>query len=350
MESTFADRFISARKMAGMSLQELADSLGDVSKQALHQYEQGKARPDSERLIRIAQVLGVRVNYFFRSERVILQNVEFRKRVKLTKTEEEKVREQTIDFLERYHELESLLDAQITFENPIEGTIINSFEDIDPASERLRDAWKLGRDSIGNVIETLEDRGIKVFQVSANESFDGLSAVGNDSLVIVVNTIFDVVRQRFTTLHELAHCVLRFNPDIPEKQVEKLCHAFAGAFLLPKETFIEEMTVRRRYISLAELVQVKEQYGVSIQAIMARAKALDIISDSSYQDFSILFSKLGYRKNEPGRYTGQEKALRFKQLLYRAAAEEIISMSKAAALNNQKLAEFRQELTGLTHG
>jgi Zn-dependent peptidase ImmA (M78 family)/DNA-binding XRE family transcriptional regulator len=350
MESTFADRFISARKIAGMSLQELADGLGDVSKQALHQYEQGKAKPDSERLLRIAQVLGVRVNYFFRSERVVLQNVEFRKRVKLTKTEEEKVREQTIDFLERYHELESLLDAQIKFENPTEGTVINSFEDIDSAAERLRDAWKLGRDSIGNVIETLEDRGIKVFQVSANDSFDGLSAIGNDSLVIVVNTVFDVVRQRFTTLHELAHCVLRFNPDIPEKQVEKLCHAFAGAFLLPKETFIEEMTVRRRYISLAELVQVKEQYGVSIQAIMARAKALGIISDSGYQDFSILFSKLGYRKNEPGRYTGQEKALRFKQLLYRAAAEEIISMSKAAALNNQKLAEFRQELTGLTHG
>jgi hypothetical protein len=51
---------------------------------------------------------------------------------------------------------------------------------------------------------------------------------------------------------------------------------------------------------------------------------------------------LGYRKNEPGEYTGTEKSLRFQQLLYRAAAEEVISLSKAASLNNQSLSQFRK--------
>jgi len=49
-------------------------------------------------------------------------------------------------------------------------------------------------------------------------------------------------------------------------------------------------------------------------------------------------------KKEPEQYDfqGEEKSNRFLQLLLRAVAEEAISLSKAAALNNQKLAEFRQ--------
>jgi predicted HTH domain antitoxin len=48
--------------------------------------------------------------------------------------------------------------------------------------------------------------------------------------------------------------------------------------------------------------------------------------------------------NEPVEYIGEEKSNRFEQLLFRALAEELISMSKAAALNNQSMAEFRGKL------
>jgi hypothetical protein len=48
-----------------------------------------------------------------------------------------------------------------------------------------------------------------------------------------------------------------------------------------------------------------------------------------------------------GYYHGTEKSNRFKQLLYRAAAEEVISMSKAANLANVKLAAFRDDFMAL---
>ena len=57
----------------------------------------------------------------------------------------------------------------------------------------------------------------------------------------------------------------------------------------------------------------------------------------------VYFSMQGYKKREPGEYKAQ-KSNRFKQLIYRAVAEEIISSSKAAALDNKKLAEFGDEL------
>jgi hypothetical protein len=46
---------------------------------------------------------------------------------------------------------------------------------------------------------------------------------------------------------------------------------------------------------------------------------------------------------ELGDYKGIERSDRFSQLVYRAAAEEVISLSKAANMFNQKLADFREQ-------
>ena len=49
-----------------MSLQKLADALGNVvTRQALNKYEQGKMKPDSSLLIRLSEILGVPVDYFY---------------------------------------------------------------------------------------------------------------------------------------------------------------------------------------------------------------------------------------------------------------------------------------------
>lgn len=343
MENQFGSRLSGARRMAGLSLQQLSDQLGNVvTKQSLNKYEQGVMKPDSELLIKIANTLGVTVDYFFREHSVELVGVEFRKKSKLTKTQETSVKEKTIDFLERYFELENILAVSSNFVNPLSDNTISNAQDIEDKSLELRSAWELGLNPISNVIEMLEDNNIKVFEIEAPDSFDGLSAHVNGKPIIVVNKNFDLVRRRFTALHELAHIILNFDSSIDEKQIEKYCHAFAGAFLIPKKRFLEEFTRHRIHISLEELKHVKSYYGISMQAIMARAKNLNVISDLVYKDFSINFSMMGYRKNEPGNYTGIEDSMRFKQLLYRAAAEEMISLSKAASLNNQNLSQFRK--------
>jgi Zn-dependent peptidase ImmA (M78 family)/DNA-binding XRE family transcriptional regulator len=343
MKNQFGIRLASARKMAGMSLQQLSDDLDSVvTKQSLNKYEQDVMKPDSELLIKIASVLNVTIDYFFRETEVKLEGIEFRKKVKLSKTEEESIKQKTIDFLERYFELENLLNLKSDFRNPLKRNKVKTLEDIEEYATELRRVWELGLNPIVNVVEMLEDKHIKVFEIEAPDSFDGLSAYVNEIPVIVINKNFDVVRRRFTALHELAHILLDFDKSIEEKGLEKLCHAFAGAFLIPKKSFIEEFTVQRNHISLEELKHIKSYYGISMQATMARAKNLNIINDYVYKNFSIHFNMLGYRKNEPGEYTGTEKSLRFQQLLYRAAAEEVISLSKAASLNNQNLSQFRK--------
>ncbi len=48
-----------------------------------------------------------------------------------------------------------------------------------------------------------------------------------------------------------------------------------------------------------------------------------------------------------GEYKDVEHSSRFKQLLYRAAEEEVIFMSKAASLANIKLAQLRDEFMAI---
>jgi Zn-dependent peptidase ImmA (M78 family) len=89
----------------------------------------------------------------------------------------------------------------------------------------------------------------------------------------------------------------------------------------------------RRTVAIPELLQIKSKYGISMQAILWRAHALEILSDAGYDTLLREFGSRGWRKNEPGECLGIERPVRFKRLLYRALSEDAISLSKAAALS-----------------
>jgi predicted HTH domain antitoxin len=81
-----------------------------------------------------------------------------------------------------------------------------------------------------------------------------------------------------------------------------------------------------------------------MQAVVMRAKACNIITDNYTRQFFFMMNQMNWKVDEPVQYEGKEESNRFDQLIYRALAEEQISMSKAASLKNQKLAEFRNEI------
>ena len=251
------------------------------------------------------------------------------------------------DELGRYLELEQILGIETKFENPIQNITIRSQADIELAAETLRGEWGLGTGALSNVIELLEDHHVKVLGIDSTEEFDGFCTWvnGKNIPLIVLNKakLSEVPdRKRFTALHELAHLLLDVN-HLPEKEKEKFCHAFATAMLIPGDTLKKELGGNRSKLSFQELAAIKQQYGISMQAIVYRAKDLQLISENYLRQFYIVFNQLGYLQQEPVDYIGEEQSNRFSQLLFRALAEEFISISKAASLKNQKLAEFRKE-------
>lgn len=342
----FAQRLTQARKMRGLSLRDLEVHLGGtVSHAALHKYERGQMLPSSDVLVNLASALKQNPDFFFRAPTISLSKIAFRKRSALGIRKEEGLRETAADFFERYLEVEQLLAVDADFLNPLENRVIHNPEDIEPAALRLREAWELGLDALSNVVEMLENHQIKVYELDAEDTFDGFSGWAGSIPVVVLNQKFPLVRKRLTALHELAHLLLTFEKGRFDKnQVEKLCHAFAGAMLIPEEVFRQRMGGKRSSITVNELADMKADYGISIAAIMARARQLGLIAESLYKTFCIEFRKRGWHKDEPGEYIGIEHSNRFEQLLFRAVSTDAISMTKAAHLAGQPLATFRASL------
>jgi Zn-dependent peptidase ImmA (M78 family)/DNA-binding XRE family transcriptional regulator len=347
MINKFGERLRSARKMAGMSMEALAQATGAmVSKQAIGKYEMGQINPSSDVLLALAKALGVKVDYFFRSSQFTISGLAFRKKAKLSRKEEDRIKYQTIDFLQKYIEIEKILNLSHTADKPlIRRKKIRNHQDIEQAAADIRQSWNLGEAPIQQLTEMLEDKGFKIFEVETSDNFVGLSgyAEGMDIPVIAVFKEGDCVRKRFTIAHELAHLLFDFT-DCENDDHEKLCHAFAGALLLPQKVIREEFGGERKKLTEWELKKLKGIYGISMQAIMARARVLGLVSENTYRMFQIYVSKNGWRKNEPGKYSGMEKANRFKQLVLQASAEQIVSYSKGAELLNMTLAEFYREV------
>lgn len=348
-KAVFAQRIKNARVMRNLSLDALCLKMDNiVSKQSISKYEKGVMMPESKVLVSLAKALEVNLDYLFRPLSSITK-VEFRKKSTLGAKKKEQVKEIVRDIAERYITIEEMLDINIKFLNPIKDIVIEQGDDVEHAVRELRKGWWTGLRNLTNVVELLEDKGIKVFQVDFDDRFEGLTAWINENEfpVIVINKNMTIERIRFTAMHELGHLVLNISDSVSEKEKEKICHRFANAMLLPKEALEEEVGLKRKNIALPELISIREQYGISISATLMRMRDLGIINPSYYKHFYINTLSKNRKETGLGKYNGIEESNRFPMLLNRAVAEDVISMSRAAELSNVKLSTFREKYLSL---
>lgn len=347
----FARRLLQARTMRDLSLRALeAAILGAVSHNALAKYERGEMMPGSETLIALGEALAQPVDFFFRPFRVEVNEVRFRKKAKLGVGRQRAIRELAADYVERYREAEELAGDVRQFVKPLAGRKVSTIAEAEGAASALRKEWSLGQDPLPNVFELMENKGIKVLELpDEDRDFDGLSADTEVGPVVVIAAHLNknLPRKRMTEVHELGHVAVPLADGVDEKTEEKLMAAFAGAFLLPAETFTEAFGKKRHKLAVAELVEMKAHFGASIMAIMRRALSLNLITESTYKSFCVITSQWGWRsRGEPGdeRYAGCESDGRFRQLVRRAVAEEVISLSKGASLLGEPLSAVRKDL------
>lgn len=356
------DRLRRARLMAGHSLRSLADEIeGEVSHTMLQKFEAGEVCPDSKLLARLGQALHVRPDFFFKTDTLKLATVEYRSQLtKLGTKGRQRLEEQAYDFFERYLEIENILALPMAEFKQVNLSAVDKDElgdAIEEEADKLRKKWQLGMNPIPNVHSMLENRGVKVRILPHEEGFDGFSAFadGGDQRVPVIalsehwlrGDEQDLPRFRFTALHELAHLYLILPDNLSHKEKENYCHRFAGAFLIPRKAFEQAFGVNRVKIALAELCAIKAEWGISIAAIMARANNLGLVTAGRYKTYCIVAAKNGWRTKDPGKWIGEEESRRFKPLVLRALAQELITTSKAAGLLGISLPELGEEFTPL---
>lgn len=320
-KAIFAERFKSARLMNGFSLQDLADALGGtLSRQALHRYEKGEVIPDAEKINMLSKALNISPDYFFRTTKVEFSDIEYRKLNRMPQKDVAIINETTKEYLSRYLELEEIIGLPHSFDNPLKDFgKVTTYEQVNDAANLLREKWSLGTGPIFNIVELLEDKNIKVVKLNVDEDFDGLQTFVNKIIPVVAyneRKANKPDRIRFTLLHELAHLLLNLE-ECNERQKETLCHQFAGAMLLPEATIKAELGNHRNKLSTLELGNIKKQYGISMQAIVMRAKVCGIINDNYTKQFFFLIRQQNWKVDEPVEYQGIEESNRFEQLLFR---------------------------------
>ena len=339
-----------ARMLRGLSLEALANNLGDISKQALNKFEKGDAKPNSSRILQLAKALNVKPEYFFRSDAIQLAPLEFRKLSKMSLARQASVREKMHDHLERYEALERCFDAETTVQVlPAQSLTVSSVLEAELAAQQLRDQLKIGGDAIAHLTELLEDNGIKVALLDGPDDFDGACAATHDNqhVLIALNCQRPGERMRFTAAHELGHWVMALPADMPDKDKENCCHRFAGAFLYPKDRVLQDFgNHQRSRVFMAELLNAKRRYGVSMQVALRRLKDLKLLTDAGYMSAMIEFSRKGWRKEEP-EMLACEHPRRFESLVYRGLAEDLFTPSRAAEFLQCSLDELDPKLDRL---
>ena len=336
----FKDRLRRARVMRGLSMDALCELMDNqITKQTISKYEKGKMMPGSANLILLSSALNVSVDYFFRENSCSIGSVEFRKKAKLGAKKIESIKEEIRDSLEKYMEIEEICNLRCHFENPVGMIEVSEKEDVRKVVGKLKAVWNLGDDALFSVTDLLESHNVKVLEVNVDDdAFDGLSGYVNENLAlpfVVIGKKVSVERRRFTFLHELGHIVMNFVTGLTQDKVERLCHFFASEMLISSQKFLELIGQYRPYISLKELKAIQEDYGISMDALMYKAKELGVVSEGRFRTFCIRRSSNHELKDWIEKSVFPDNAQptsRFERLVYRAFASDAISSSKAASL------------------
>ncbi len=333
---SIGERIRGARMIAGKSQRELAYA-ANVSPMAISKYEREMDIPSSSVLLRLSNALGVKIEYFFRPTTVTLSTPIYRHRTWLPFGEEASILEHVQDWLERYIDIESLLNKVPDLKLPPKQGI-EKLADIENVALALRERWHLGLGPIEGLMEICEEQGIKVGLIEGHPAFDALTLWANGDIpVIVLRQDMPGDQQRFCLAYELGQLLLEPAQNIdPAKAAQR----FAGAFLAPQPAVELELGTKRRTISLYELHILKHKYGLSMQAWIYRAKDLTILSEDMAAQMLQQFHQRGWHREEPGDTMLSERPQRFERLVMHALCEGIISQARASELLGVPIAQF----------
>lgn len=111
-------------------------------------------------------------------------------------------------------------------------------------------------------------------------------------------------RQRFTVAHELGHLALHHASPQPANpaaatRMEREAHRFASAFLAPGDAVVDDLSTLGGRVTLSNLSNLKQKWGLSIKAFVVRFQQLGVIDDDQARSLYKQISARKWNKHEP---------------------------------------------------
>lgn len=175
---------------------------------------------------------------------------------------------------------------------------------IEVMASKCRKLWGLGIAPVKDLLLTIENAGVICSRFEQGSAvMDGYSQWNQEEqrpYIILATDKNNYYRSRFDAAHELGHIVLHRYVKrldlVNFKPIEDQANKFAAFFMLPEESFSVELPP---YPTLENFVSLKNRWGMSAQAMILRAKSLELISALEYQRLYKSVSARGWRKGEP---------------------------------------------------
>ena len=295
-----------ARESLGLTKVALA-TLVNVSGPTITNWESGKQNPEEEKLRALSTALNQPVHWFLREKPPSCQTPYFYRSLSAaTKVAREATRTK----------LDWMAELSLVFNQWLQWPMVRvpvstkhflslSDEDIELLALQFRERLNLGTGPIKDIVLAAENAGIICARGEVGHNkMDGVShwhQYSERPYIFLASDKGNGVRSRFDTAHEIGHVVLHKDVNLSEhnqtyiKEIERQADLFAGALLLPAETFAKELGRP----TLETFLALKPRWKVSIAAMIYRAWQLDIISDLQKSNLYKRLSAKRWRIKEP---------------------------------------------------
>ncbi|WP_228002379.1 helix-turn-helix domain-containing protein [Nocardia australiensis] len=304
--ATFFDggRLTLARQLAGLRKTALA-AMVDKSPTAVASWESGAKRPSAAAVAQLALGLGVDPSFFvIRPDDVA--SLSCTPHFRSLRSTSQLARDQAFAYGQLAVDISSCLERHVEFpETDLPSFPVDVEHDDDDGPERaarlIRQQWNFGDGPAGHLIRTLENHGVLVvFSPDQAADVDAYSFDSRLRPVVVLNPIKrDYYRQRFDVAHELGHLLMHTDAEPGGRIVENQANRFASELLMPADLIRQVLPTSMGGSAWRDLRQLKEHWGVSIQALLYRARSLGVLSDVSYRNAMATISARGWRRDEP---------------------------------------------------
>lgn len=293
------ERIKEAREARGYTREAFAENLG-ITAQAVAQYEVGQHSPGSEIMGKIIS-LTAQPPAFFTADRPAVREgfgtPYWRSLARMSRADRLRIARRLewsadiVAYVERFIELPRV--NLPTVEAAADHADLGWLE---IAAEALREQWGLGSLPLEYLAPTLESNGIILIKESVQcADMDAVSRwQAGRPYILLSEDKHSLPRENFDLAHELAHLICHPHIEVTSENlatIERQANYFAGALLLPRRAFPQEILST----SLEYFLELKKRWRVSVQAMVYRCKDLGLLSK---HQVAYLWRQIGKRKSE----------------------------------------------------
>lgn len=331
-------RLTLARQLAGLRKVQLA-RLIEMTPASVTAWESGQKKPNASAIARLSMALQVEPQFFAPSpsQGPVPAPPHFRSLRSTTQM----AQDQAFAYGRLVGDVASLIERSVEFpvpQLPQYPVVSTGHSECGPeeAARMARRHFNLPMGPIQHLVRLAERAGVfVVFSPPQTASIDAYSLEACGRQIIVLNPQKrDYYRQRFDVAHELGHLIMHVDAEPGGKIAEDQAHRFAAEFLMPAAQIRASLPSTTTKNGWSNLAQLKEHWGVSIQSLLYRSRALGVMNDVSYRNAMMRVSSLGWRRAEPGNVVALEMPSLFPAAIeaLRGAGISVAELSKGPGL------------------